>query len=1048
MSSSPEPIMESVNPTQTSWLRRTLARPHIVLSLLALFIVMGLMGYQKMPRNLFPDSNYPEVAVVIIQPGASAKSMAANIAVPVEEELYTLDGIRRAYSDTIDEVTVIHAEFEYTKDIDAALSDVSGAVAKLRSKLPADIKEPQAIKITIATAPIEVIAMSPREGSGLSLEDIRDIASGEIKHALLKTPGVANVDIFGGYAKEVQIVIDKNRLDALHLSLGKVIAAIKKNDNDYAVGTVESTEHRYLLKSQGKRNTIEQLKALPLTKDVRLCDVAKVYFGHYKNTATYYGNNRKAIALSIQRATTADVIDTIHRADAVIEEFKTKYPAIEFSLSDTQEETIALSTDNMFESLRDAIVMSTIVVFLFLASFRQILVVLVTIPLVYASTIAMMWLVGLDFNVITLTSIILALGLLLDNSVVVMENIERHYAELGKPIRQAVYDGTEEIMFSVMSGTVTTMIALVPMLFVGGYPQTVFAPLVGTLLIALGTSYVISIITVPLLSLKVLAAQNPLLLDSEAFFHRIIGAVNNATQAFFSGIVRAILDSKVVALVAFGTLIALFVVAVKLVMPVVGMELTPPMDTGAVNIKITVEPNLPLSQSEAIMQRLNAILKEQGELVRTSGSIGSEAGVMSIGSGSGIDHLKVVATYVDRHHREEDIWQIAAKIREAIATLPHIKYFDVTPYGAIAMASIKGNVDAQLSSSDLSLLQAEGEKVKKALGQTKGIVTVLSTWDMDKTVYDLQIDEATAAAYGLSRADIAQQLQMVLRGAPVANFPRTNAQDYNVRVWLPQAQIDQMAKIETMLIDTPKGKIPLTKFATIVPRQEPSLITRNGLSYTLDIYGNREKAALSHIMADFEKHLDEVNLSKEVTLKQIGDTKSFNSATGRMLGAIATAIALIFLSLVVMFGDVKVSLMILLSIPLTIVGASWAMLLMNYHVSMAAMMGFILLSGVIVNNSILLIHFALEKIGEGASKRKAMLESIQIRTRPVLMTAFSVSVAMYPVALGAAIGLEKLAPLGAVTIGGLLVGTFMTLVFVPIVFIWTIDEEKIRRVYG
>ena len=1035
-------------PAPTSWLRRILGKPHIVLSFLSLFIVMGVMGYQKLPRNLFPDSNYPEVAVVIVEPGASAKSMAANIAVPVEEELYTLDGIRRAYSDTIDEVTVIHAEFEYVKGIDAALSDVSGALAKIRSKLPADIREPQAIKITVATAPIEVFALSPKAGSGLSLEDIRDIASGEIKHALLKTPGVANVDIFGGFAKELQIVIDKDRLDALHLSLGKVIATIKKNNNDYAVGTIENAEHRYLIKSQGKRDSVEKLKALPLTRDVRLGDVAKVYFGHYKNTATYYGNGRKAIALSIQRATTADVISTIHSADKVIDEFKARYPAIEFSLSDTQEETIALSTDNMFESLRDAIVMSTIVVFLFLASFRQILVVLVTIPLVYASTIAMMWLVGLDFNVITLTAIILALGLLLDNSVVVMENIERHYKELGKPIREAVYDGTEEIMFSVMSGTVTTMIALVPMLFVGGYPQTVFAPLVGTLLIALGTSYVISIITVPLLSLKVLAAQNPLLLASEAFFHRIIGAVNDATQVFFAGIVRAILDSKLIALLAFGILIGLFAIALKLVMPVVGMELTPPMDTGAVNVQITTEANLPLAKSEAIMQQLGDVLSRQGKLIRTSGSIGSEAGVMSIGSGSGIDHLKVVATYVDRHHREEDIWQIAAKIRTTIAAIPHIKYFDVTPYGSIAMKSIKGNVDAQLSSSDLSTLQAEGEKVKKALGQTKGIVSVLSSWDMDKTVYDLQIDEATAAAYGLSRADITMQLQLALRGAPVASFPRTNAQDYSVRVWLPAEQIDRMAKIETMLIDTPKGKIPLSKFATIVPKQEPSLITRNGLSYTLDIYGNREKASLSHIMADFEKHLHEANISKEVTLDQIGDTQSFNSATGRMLGAISTAIALIFLSLVVMFGDVKVSLMILLSIPLTLVGASWAMLLMNYHVSMAAMMGFILLAGVIVNNGILLIHFALEKIGEGMSKRDAMLESITIRTRPVLMTAFSVSVGMYPVALGAAIGLEKLAPLGAVTIGGLMVGTFMTLVFVPVVFIWTINEAKIREAYG
>jgi multidrug efflux pump subunit AcrB len=274
-------------------------------------------------------------------------------------------------------------------------------------------------------------------------------------------------------------------------------------------------------------------------------------------------------------------------------------------VSDTQKETIEQSTTNMFESLRDAIVMSTIVVFLFLASFRQILVVLVTIPLVYASTIALMWLVGIDFNVVTLTAIILALGLLLDDTVVVMENIERHYKELRKDIRSAVFDGTKEIMFADFSGTITTMIALAPMLFVGGYPQTVFAPLVGTLLLALIASYVISIIAVPLLSLHILTIDNPLLLKIEGWFHVVIGRANDIVQGIFAGLVRGITASKVWGFVSIFVLIALFVSSVKLVMPVVGQELMPPMDTGGVNIHITTDSNLPIEKSEEIMKEVN-----------------------------------------------------------------------------------------------------------------------------------------------------------------------------------------------------------------------------------------------------------------------------------------------------------------------------------------------------------------------------------------------------------------------------------------------------------
>jgi len=1030
---------------QTSLIEKILKKPHIIISFLALFLFAGLGGYGKIHRNLFPNSNYPEVAVVVVEPSASAKSIATNIAVPIEEELYTLDEIRRAYSTTIDEVTVIRAEFEYSKDIDTAVSDVTNAISKIRAKLPSDIREPQIIKITETTAPILVVAMSPKS-KNLNLEDIRDLASGEIKHKLLKTEGVANVDVFGGFEKELQIIIDKEKLDRFHLSLNQVIASIKKSDSEYAIGFIIDDKHHYLLKSNGKRDSVEELKTIPITPNIKLKDIAKVYFGHYQNRASYFGNGKEAIALSIQRSATADVIKTIEKVEKLLEEFRVKYPNIEFEISDTQKDTIEQSTQNMFESLRDAIVMSTIVVFLFLASFRQILVVLVTIPLVYLSTIALMWLVGIDFNVVTLTAIILALGLLLDDTVVVMENIERHYRELKKDIKSAVYDGTKEIMFADLSGTLTTMIALAPMLFVGGYPQTVFAPLVGTLLLALISSYFISIVVVPLLSLHILAIKNRIILKLEEWFHYIISSINNYIQAFFSNIVKAITGSKIVGLLSMIILLMLFISSVRLVMPTVGQELMPPMDTGAVNIKITTAPNLPIEKSEEIMKKVNKIIISEEQTLRVSGSIGSEAGVLSIGSGSGIDHISIVATYVDRYKRDRDIWQIAKALRDKISKIENIKSFEVSPYGSTAMSSIKANVDALLSSSNIDNLQNAGEMVKEALLKTKGVVSVSTSWDMDKRVYNLNIDETKALEYGLRREDIVQQLKTAIRGLPIATFPRVNSMDYTVRVWLPKNQIDNFETILNMLIDTPKGKIPLNKFAKLSSSFEPTLITREGLEYTLEVYGNREKSAISHIMADFEKHLEKVELPRDVELEQIGDIKQFKASASRMVGAIIVAVILILLTLIVMFGNIKIALMILLSIPLTIIGASWTMLAINYHVSMPAMMGFMLLSGIIVNNAILLIHFAIEKINEGFNKKDAMLEAIKIRTRPVLMTAFAVSVGMLPVAQGSAIGLERLAPLGAVAIGGLVVGTLMTLVFIPVWFIWFVKEDNLKEI--
>jgi multidrug efflux pump subunit AcrB len=509
--------------------------------------------------------------------------------------------------------------------------------------------------------------------------------------------------------------------------------------------------------------------------------------------------------------------------------------------------------------------------------------------------------------------------------------------------------------------------------------------------------------------------------------------------------VRIITASRALGVLSIFILIALFVSSVKLVMPVVGQELMPPMDTGGVNIHITTDSNLPIEKSEEIMKQVNKVIRKEGKILRISGSIGSEAGVLSIGSGSGSDNLSIVATYVDRYHRKETIWEISDALRKEIVKIPHVKYIEVAPYGATALASIRASVDAKLSANDISLLPEAGVKVQKALDNTQGVISSSITWDMDKVLYNLRIDETEALKYGLKRSDITSQIQLALRGAPVASFPKENSMDYTVRVWLPKYQINHFDAVMRILIDTPKGKIPLEKFATLSSGKEPSLITREGLQYTLEVYGNRAKAAVSHIMASFNEQLEKVKLPRGVELEQIGDIKQFNASAERMIGAIIVAVVLIFFALVVMFGNIKIALMVLFSIPLTIIGASWTMLAIDYHVSMPAMMGFMLLSGVIVNNAILLIHFAIEQIQIGMTKREAMLESIKIRTRPVLMTAFAVSVGMLPVAQGAAIGLERLAPLGAVAIGGLIVGTFMTLVFIPIVFIWTVKEENIRE---
>lgn len=344
-----------------------LNRPYFIYSFLALFIFLGINGYFKLDKKLFPNSNRPEIAVVIVQPSTSAKDMASNVAITIEKELYTIDYIRRVYSSTIDEVSVIRAEFEYEKNLNDAAIDVSNALNKIRSKLPADIQESQIHKISAATAPIITIGISSDK---LLMVELREIVDDNIKEKLLKMNGVANVDLFGGFKKELQVIFDLNKLNRFGLNINSIIEIIKSNNQDFAIGNIQNKQSKVLLKSTNKKDSIFTLQNLEIHPNIKLKDVASISFSHNTNNALYRGNGKDSIALAIQRNLESDVVKTIEKVEAELQQLKTNFPYLNFEITDTQKTTIVQSNQNMIESLRDAIIMSMIVVFIFLASFR------------------------------------------------------------------------------------------------------------------------------------------------------------------------------------------------------------------------------------------------------------------------------------------------------------------------------------------------------------------------------------------------------------------------------------------------------------------------------------------------------------------------------------------------------------------------------------------------------------------------------------------------------------------------------------------------------
>ncbi|RMF76922.1 MAG: efflux RND transporter permease subunit, partial [Acidobacteria bacterium] len=487
-----------------SFVEGYLRRPHLLTAMVLLSAIVGIIGFYQIPINLFPDAEYPQIAVVTVYPGASSADVESEVSRTIEKELASLELVRRVSSTTKDEVSAVTVEFSYRKDLDAAATDVANALDRIRAALPAVIRPPMIFKISSATPPVMTLALKPAEGSPLDLGMVRQLADNEIRERLLRLPEVADVEVFGGHEPVVRIQLDRDRLEAHHLSAAEVRERLQAFNANQPIGLLIGDGEQLLLKRIGEAVRIEELGEITVARGrdgaVHLRDVAEIRRGEKEPQSAYHGNGEPAIAINIERALSGNALRTIADVAGALPELERRFPGIEFFVPDTQGDLIELSVGNMIDALRDAVIMTILVIFLFLADSRGAALAAISIPFTYVLTFAAMWLIGYEFNMVTLTAVIIAVGMLVDDAIVVLENIDRHVKELGQGIRQATIEGTGEVMLAVFSGTATSIAALVPIMFIGGYVQHILRPLTVSLTVALASSLVVSITVIPLLA--------------------------------------------------------------------------------------------------------------------------------------------------------------------------------------------------------------------------------------------------------------------------------------------------------------------------------------------------------------------------------------------------------------------------------------------------------------------------------------------------------------------------------------------------------------------
>ncbi len=1014
-----------------------LRKPHLVTSLVLLAAVIGFVGYHRMPVNLFPDSERPQIAVVTVYPGASAPDVESEVSRTIEKELSTIEQVRRVTSTSKDEVSAVTVEFEYSKGLDSAATDVANGLQKIKAKLPSNVRPPMIFKVSSATHAVLTLALRPKEGSPLDLSMIRQIADNQIKERLLQLPEVANVEVFGAHQPVIRVELDRDRLERFGLTAPAVRERLVAFNANQPVGLLITSDSQFLLKRTGEFERISDVGRITIARRpgggaVHLADVATIRRGVLEPQSAYHGNGRPAVAVNIQRATTGNALRTIADVSSVLPELEKSYPGVDFSIPDTQGDLIELSVGNMLDALRDAVIMTVIVIFLFLADLRGMTLAAISIPFTYLLTFAIMWLIGYEFDMVTLTAVIIAVGMLLDDAIVVLENIERHYHEVGTDVREAVVGGTQEVMLAIFSGTYATVMVLLPIIYIGGFVQTVLRPLSVSLVIALISSYIISVTVIPLLAPFLLKRSDG---GGRNRFERIVfrfdELVVEPIRDFYVRLTGVALRHRgLFLLVGF----LLLVVSARQ-MPLVGRDLMPPMDTGIIKINFETDANTSLDATEKAMGEMEKIILSRPEVTSVSSVIGSEPAVISFGAGRLPQQGQITVHLVDRFHRDATMWDIENDFRDRFHRIPGLKSVDVFDFGATALSTIRASVDVMISGPDIQELDHIGKEVERRLREhLRGATSITRSWTLDSVEVQFRADPEKLALYRISPAAVVGQLAGAVRGFPSSVFRIPNQDGLALWVQLPRSDRTHVDQLTSYPIMTPFGQVPLAQLGTITRRPVASVITRQGLQRTLDIQAYRAKRPISHMQEDVMAALEGIELPPGYHISHEGDIKQMNESFGRLGKALLLGLILLYFSLVPAFRSWIHPLTIMSAIPLALIGASWGMLIAGKHGCMPSMMGMILLAGIVVKNSILLIDFIATAKERGESTYDALVGSVRIRTRPILMTAVGTSVGMVPIALEWAIGLERLSPLAIVAIGGLMVSTFLTMVYVPILY--------------
>lgn len=1017
----------------------SIKRPSLIIVLFSVLTLLGFIGYKNLSYELMPDFNQPVVVIKTVYPGAEPNEVETSVSRKIEDALSNLEGVDYLVTKSLPNASIIIANLKYGTDLDKTMQDAQRYIDNIRKDLPQDILSPLMSKVSPNDLPI----MSISATSNLSSTEFYQKMKDDYLPQIQQIKGVAEITVLGGEEREIQVKINQDKLKLYRIAMIQVVEAINKSGLDLPAGKVQTDKESNSVRLTGKFTSLEDIKnvqvAMPvLGSPVYVKDVAVVMDGVKETTSIsrYNGKNGIGLMLKKQGDANAVAVSTLVREKFKSIEEQNASAGVAFIIADDSTDNTIAAVNSVVYDLILAVILVSLVMLLFLRSFRNSFIVIVAIPTSLVTAFAVMWLLGYTLNLMTLLAMSLIIGILVDDAVVVLENIQKHL-DRGKDKRTAALDGRMEIGFAALSITLVDVVVFLPILFLQVFVADMLKQFSVVVVTSTLTSLLVSFTLTPWLVSRIGKKED---LQPTNFFNRFLLWFERQLENFTNGYGRQlewVLSHK---LIFTGFVFLLFVMTLGIMnQGIIGKELISTGDQGKFRMALEFDKSTSIHQNNVIAQKIETYIIQQPEVATVFSNVGGPStGIGSLGVGSANKTEFTIQLKPKKELKNLPTEAFMKKLREELkAQFTGINY----SMAALGLIPRSAPIEITLSGSNSNQVIQSGNNLKAMIENIPGADNVRLSVEAGSPEYKIIPDKDKMQRLGLTTAYIGMNLRTAFTGNDDATLTE-NGTEYPVRIWLDEFSRQNVEDVQQLSIINPMGlPVEVSQFAIVEQGNSPSLLERKdrqpAVTLTSDALGRPSGTVADDVVA----YLKENPLPNGIQMTWGSDIKRQNDSFGALGSVLLISFLLIYLIMVALYDDFIYPIVVLLSIPVAGIGAFFALNLSLSNLSLFALLGLIMLMGLVVKNAILIVDFTNQLKSEGIFFKEALIMAGKGRMRPILMTTLSMIVGMLPIAMATGTAAEWKNGLAWVIIGGLLSSLILTVFLIPMVY-YLVDTAK------